>query len=137
LAADEFKRIEDRAVDQAIALQEGAGVDVVTDGEMRRFSFFDQLSSAVEGLSHIPAKPVPFHSADGNDVNFESPESVTGKLTRKEMLTPPEFAYTRARARKPVKVTLPSPLMTYCMYTPESSSEAYPDAFDMSAMPPT
>lgn len=127
----EFKRVEDRAVDQAIALQEGAGVDVVTDGEMRRFTFFDQLITAVEGLSEVPAKPVPFHADDGNDIDFQSPESVTGKLRRKQMLTPPEFAYARARATKPLKVTLPSPLMTYAMYTPEHSGEAYPDAFDM------
>ena len=41
--AREFKHIEDRAVDQAIALQEGIGLDVITDGELRRFSFLDQL----------------------------------------------------------------------------------------------
>ncbi len=127
----EFRRVEDRAVDQAIALQEGVGMDVVTDGEMRRFTFFDQLITAVEGLSEVPAKPVPFHAADGNDIDFQSPESVTGKLTRKQMLTPPEFAYSRARAFKPLKVTLPSPLMTYAMYTPERSGEVYPDPFDM------
>ena len=33
-----FKAIEDRAVDEAVALQEEAGLDVVTDGEMRRLS---------------------------------------------------------------------------------------------------
>ncbi len=32
----QFKTIEDRAVDDAIALQEEAGLEVVTDGEMRR-----------------------------------------------------------------------------------------------------
>jgi hypothetical protein len=39
LSAHDFKRVEDRAVDQVIAMQEGAGVDVVSDGEMRRFLF--------------------------------------------------------------------------------------------------
>src|SRR5258706_710452 len=43
----EFKRIEDAAVDQVIALQEEAGLDVVTDGEMRRLSFQSQLPQAV------------------------------------------------------------------------------------------
>ncbi len=38
-----FKRIEDAAVDGAIALQERAGLEVVTDGEMRRLSFQSQL----------------------------------------------------------------------------------------------
>lgn len=31
-----FKRIEDRAVDECVGIQERAGVDVITDGEMRR-----------------------------------------------------------------------------------------------------
>jgi len=45
-----FKRIEDAAVDAALRLQEEAGMDVVTDGEMRRLSFQSQLTEAVEGF---------------------------------------------------------------------------------------
>jgi 5-methyltetrahydropteroyltriglutamate--homocysteine methyltransferase len=51
LSAAEFKRIEDRAVDEAIALQEAADLDVVTDGEMRRYAFFGHLIEAVAGRS--------------------------------------------------------------------------------------
>jgi 5-methyltetrahydropteroyltriglutamate--homocysteine methyltransferase len=39
LAPAHYKEIEDRAVDQVIAMQEGAGMDVVTDGELRRHTF--------------------------------------------------------------------------------------------------
>jgi 5-methyltetrahydropteroyltriglutamate--homocysteine methyltransferase len=46
-----YKEIEDRAVDQALAMQEGVGLDVVTDGELRRHTFIDQLTEQVEGLS--------------------------------------------------------------------------------------
>ena len=46
----EFKAVEDRAVDHALALQEEAGLEVVTDGEMRRESFQSQLPEAVEGF---------------------------------------------------------------------------------------
>ncbi len=46
----EFKAIEDRAVDEAIALQEEAGLEVVTDGEMRRLSFQSQMAAAVDGF---------------------------------------------------------------------------------------
>ena len=46
----EFKKIEDEAVDQAIALQEEAELEVVTDGEMRRQSFQSQMTAAVEGF---------------------------------------------------------------------------------------
>ncbi len=45
-----FKTIEDRAVDEAIGLQEEAGLEVVTDGEMRRLSFQSQMTQAVEGF---------------------------------------------------------------------------------------
>ena len=50
-----YVQIEDRAVDQAIAMQEGVGLDVVTGGELRRHSFIDQLTEAVEGLTPDPA----------------------------------------------------------------------------------
>jgi 5-methyltetrahydropteroyltriglutamate--homocysteine methyltransferase len=50
ITAAEFKAIEDRAVDQAIALQEAIGLEVVTDGEMRRQSFQSQLPAAVSGF---------------------------------------------------------------------------------------
>ena len=45
-----FKMREDRAVDEAVALQEEAGLDIVTDGEMRRLSFQSQMTQAVDGF---------------------------------------------------------------------------------------
>jgi hypothetical protein len=39
LSHAQFKSIEDRAVDEAVCLQEAAGLDIVTDGEMQRLSF--------------------------------------------------------------------------------------------------
>lgn len=134
LPTPEYKRIEDRAVDQAIAMQEGAGVDVVTDGEMRRLVFFDQLIRGLEGLSETPAAPVHFHGdRPEDDIDFRAPLSVTGKLRRTSMLTPEEFAYARARARLPIKVTLPSPLLLFALWSPEHSRDAYADPFDMFA----
>src|SRR5919199_1865224 len=59
-----FKAIEDRAVDEAVALQEEAGLDVVTDGEMRRLSFQSQLPQAASlcGRVHLPARPDDPHA---------------------------------------------------------------------------
>jgi 5-methyltetrahydropteroyltriglutamate--homocysteine methyltransferase len=53
LAAPAFKQIEDRAVDYCIEIQERAGIDVVTDGEMRRNVFASQLGQAPEGFEPI------------------------------------------------------------------------------------
>ena len=133
-----YKEIEDRAVDQAIAMQEGVGLDVVTDGELRRHTFIDQLTEQVFGLSpdtgdsgHIP---VPFHDEAGQLKSvFTIPLSVTDKLRRRRMMTTEEYAYARARARRPVKVTLPSPLMLFLVWSPQRSRDAYPDPFEMFA----
>ena len=77
----EFKRIEDRAVDQAIAMQEGCGLDVVNDGELRRFSFLDHLLGDMEGVADMPGAPVHFHAPDPDqDWEWHPPITVTGRL---------------------------------------------------------
>src|SRR5262249_10886531 len=50
LSHAQFKSIEDGAVDEAVSLQEAAGLDIVTDGEMRRLSFQSQMLEAVDGF---------------------------------------------------------------------------------------
>jgi 5-methyltetrahydropteroyltriglutamate--homocysteine methyltransferase len=140
LAPDAYKVIEDRAVDQVIAMQEGAGMDVVTDGELRRHTFIDQLLEAVEGLTPDPSGqpsdhiPVPFHDEGGSEQSvFAIPVSVTDKIQRKRMMTVEEYAYARARARRPIKVTLPSPLMLFLAWSPSRTRAAYSDPFDLFA----
>jgi 5-methyltetrahydropteroyltriglutamate--homocysteine methyltransferase len=140
LPAAAYKEIEDRAVDQAIAMQEGVGLDVITDGELRRHTFIDQLTEAVEGLTPDPGEsgsdhiPVPFHDEAGQVKSvFTIPLSVTSRLGRRRMMTVEEYSYTRGRARRPVKVTLPSPLMLFLVWSPGRSREAYSDPFELFA----
>jgi len=134
LSTAEFKRIEDRAVDQAIALQEGVGVDVISDGEMRRFGFLDHWSLALDGLSDAPGVEVGFHAAPGHDdFAVRNPKSVTERISSKRMPSVEEFAYARGQARLPVKVTLPSPLLLYTAWSPEHSRDVYPSPFDLVA----
>jgi 5-methyltetrahydropteroyltriglutamate--homocysteine methyltransferase len=133
IAPHEFKRIEDRAVDQAIALQEGCGIDVVTDGELRRFSFLDHLLADVDGVMERPGAGVTFHGSGGDSWDWHAPVTVSGKLRARRMLTLEEFSYSRARATAPVKVTLPSPLVLYSAWSPEISGQAYQDPFEMFA----
>ena len=47
ITQDNFREIEDRAVDWAVGLQEEAGLEIVTDGEMRRLSFQSQMTESV------------------------------------------------------------------------------------------
>jgi len=132
--AAEFKRIEDRAVDAAIALQEGVGLDVISDGELRRFTFFDHLLAQIEGMAPIPGMGITFHGErPGQDWDFQSPVTVVEKIRRKRMMTIEEYCYARAVARKPVKALLPSPVLLYSTWSPERSRAAYRDAYELFA----
>jgi 5-methyltetrahydropteroyltriglutamate--homocysteine methyltransferase len=46
-----LRQVEDRAVRDAVALQESLGLDVLTDGEMRRLSFQDSFGGSVSGFA--------------------------------------------------------------------------------------
>ena len=47
MSESEFKFLEDRAVDEAVELQKSVGLEMLTDGEMRRYAFFGHLMVAV------------------------------------------------------------------------------------------
>ena len=72
-----FKAIEDRAVDEAIALQEQSGLDVVTDGEMRRYAFFGHLVDATEGYDKFGGWAIPFRDEEGHELVFKRPVVVS------------------------------------------------------------
>ena len=108
-----FKCIEDAAVDDAVRLQEAAGLAVLTDGEMRRLSFQSQLTESVDGFSGWDIDAFlwgRWRSDELGDVEIERPPiSVVDTLRRKRFLSAEEFTYTRGRTDRIVKVTLPSP----------------------------
>ncbi|HVN91916.1 MAG TPA: cobalamin-independent methionine synthase II family protein [Candidatus Binataceae bacterium] len=133
LSTAQFKLVEDRAVDEAIAMQEACGVDVVTDGEMRRSGFVAPLTDYVDGFEPLGLDSRRWHTASGLATDLVVPITITGKLRRRRSLVAEEFSYARARATKPLKVTLPSPLMLSLRYSPEFSGEAYPDPFELFA----
>jgi 5-methyltetrahydropteroyltriglutamate--homocysteine methyltransferase len=133
LSPRDLKRLEDRAVDQVIAMQEGAGVDVVSDGEMRRFLFMGPITETVEGIEFVEHdSAMPWSTAEG-DVDWVPPAAVTSKLRKRRSMVTEEYSYARARARLPLKVTVPSPLVLYGLWSPRHSTAAYTDPFEMFA----
>ena len=125
LSPAEFKRVEDRAVDDAVRLQESAGLDVVTDGELRRYAFFGHLIDALDGFDKFGGWAIPFHDEAGGKLVFKRPV-VVEKLRWRRSMCGEEFAYLRARTTKPAKVTLISAQQAAAYYDPEQSTAAYP-----------
>jgi 5-methyltetrahydropteroyltriglutamate--homocysteine methyltransferase len=124
LTPAEFKRIEDRAVDEAVALQENAGLDVITDGEMRRYAFFGHLVEALEGFDRRAGWAITFHDDAGHESKVERPV-VVEKLRWRRQMAVEEFTYLRGRTKKPVKVTLVSAQQAAAYYDPDKSKAAY------------
>jgi len=120
-----FKRIEDRAVDEAVRLQEAAGLDVVTDGEQRRYAFFGHLVDALEGFDKFGGWAIPFRDEAGTEVTLKRPV-VVDKLRWRRQMSVEEFTSLRGRTSRPVKVTLVSAQQAAAYYDPDKSRAAYP-----------
>jgi 5-methyltetrahydropteroyltriglutamate--homocysteine methyltransferase len=134
LAPEAYGEIEDRAVAEAISIQEQAGVDVVTDGEMRRDIFFDLFVNGVSGLSPVTGHTVRFQGKRPEDaMEVQVPFAVTGKISPRSSPALEQFLAAKDRTEHPLKVTLPSPMLIGGFWSSEHSQDAYPDPFTLYA----
>ena len=53
----DLKAAEDRAIDHVVTLQEQAGCEIITDGELRRLSFQSQILESVDGFGEWTWRP--------------------------------------------------------------------------------
>jgi 5-methyltetrahydropteroyltriglutamate--homocysteine methyltransferase len=119
ISDDERQRLLDASVPYAIALQEAAGVDVVSDGEWRRFSYVGVIADIASGFSRGFSGP----ARDGKYWHV-----VTGKVRSEHPgLLAEDALFALEHAKKPIKVALPSPyLLSVRMWDETLSSAAYP-----------
>jgi 5-methyltetrahydropteroyltriglutamate--homocysteine methyltransferase len=135
LGSSQFREIENNAVDAAIALQEAAGLEIVSDGEMRRQSFQSQMTAAVSGLGVFDLDA--FLWGDWRDQHGTHSKrrprrlGAVEKLKRLRYLSADEFSYLKANTNRIPKITIPSPSLWANFWSPRYSRQAYPtlDAF--------
>jgi 5-methyltetrahydropteroyltriglutamate--homocysteine methyltransferase len=116
-SGDEFRRLMGEAIRSAVALQEAAGLDVVTDGEWWRRSYIGVIAELAHGfeLSRNPVDGRPWTVV----VDKLSPKQ-PGFIAR-------EIAFLKQVTRKNLKATLPAPaLLGERLWDPIRSSAAYP-----------
>jgi 5-methyltetrahydropteroyltriglutamate--homocysteine methyltransferase len=119
-----FKQIEDRAVAEAIELQDRAGVEVVTDGELRRYAFYGHLVDAIDGYDKLGGWAIPFRDEKGEEVVQPRPV-VVSKLRRRRHMCAEEYTWLRAQTTRPAKTTLISAQQAAAYYDAAKSSGAY------------
>jgi 5-methyltetrahydropteroyltriglutamate--homocysteine methyltransferase len=136
----EFQKLEDRAVGEAVALQEAAGLDVLTDGEMRRLNFQESFGSAVDGFDAGASKlhtyerrvegaapgqrwEIPELGSHGTAVSHRRP--VVSRLKLVKNIPLEEYKAVAKVAKKPAKVTLIGPDRISQRFAYEKSSAVY------------
>jgi len=127
-----FKAVEDRAVEDAIGLQERVGLPVITDGEQRRLSFQSRFAESVSGLGDWGLNAFLWghwrgDSSTVGDRTIERPAGlgVVEKLQRTRHLSVEDFVFLRARTTCTPKIALPSPSLWANFWSAHSSRAAY------------
>jgi 5-methyltetrahydropteroyltriglutamate--homocysteine methyltransferase len=101
-----LKAVEDEAIREAVARQEEIGLDVVTDGEFRRYMFLNSFWDAVEGFS-TDRNPVEFRNERGETVVWHV-QKVEERLRLVDSPAAREAEFLAATANRPFKVTFPA-----------------------------
>jgi len=103
----EFAQIQDAAIRDVVALQEEVGLQVVTDGEFRRGSYWGRFVQLTEGLT-VKEALFRFRDDHGHETEFTAPH-VAGRVRRRQPLTVDEFDFVRPLTKAVPKITMPSP----------------------------
>jgi len=144
ISKEEFNRIADDAVLAAVKYQEDAGVDIVSDGEVRRDNFY---SFVVEKLSGMKLTKVSelldyvkdragfeevLRALDVPAFAIKSPIAVE-KLGRQEGLALDELDFLKQHTKRQTKIPLPGPyLLTRSSWFEGLSEKAYPTPEELS-----
>jgi 5-methyltetrahydropteroyltriglutamate--homocysteine methyltransferase len=99
-----LEQAQDDATLIAIRDQERAGVDIVTDGEMRRESYSNRFATALEGVDLDKHGTALDRSGHPNPVPL-----VTGKIRRKHAVQVRDIQFLRANTDRAIKITVPGP----------------------------
>ena len=102
-----------------------AGMEVITDGEVRRYAFYGHLIDAVEGFDKYGGWAIPFRDEKGEQLVLPRPV-VVSKLRRKRPLCAEEFTYVRARTKHPAKTTMISAQQAAAYYDSKKSPARMP-----------
>jgi 5-methyltetrahydropteroyltriglutamate--homocysteine methyltransferase len=103
-SVDELRRLEDAAIAEVVQRQIDMGLDVVTDGEFRRYMFLNSFWDAVRGFS-TEDNPVEFHNDSGDTVVWHV-HKVLDRLEKVDSPVSREAAYMSGITGHPFKVTL-------------------------------
>ncbi|HEU5195324.1 MAG TPA: 5-methyltetrahydropteroyltriglutamate--homocysteine methyltransferase, partial [Methylomirabilota bacterium] len=124
-----LEEAQDDAVRVAVADMERAGIDVISDGEQRRESYFNRFANALGGID--PDRPGSAIARLGRPTPVPR---VVGPIERVKAVSVPEAAFLRSVTDRRIKITVPGPFTLSVLAQdehykdPERLAMAYADA---------
>jgi len=121
-----YREILERAIVEAIRLQEEAGLEVITDGEFRRVAWSTGFISAIEGLASRQSI-FEFRDEAGETQRWDTCYAI-GRIRRPRAITLEEFEFIRRNTRRTPKVTMPAPSFLHFFRLGEcADTKVYPE----------
>jgi 5-methyltetrahydropteroyltriglutamate--homocysteine methyltransferase len=115
-APDYLEEAQDDATIMAIHMQERAGIDIVTDGEMRRESYSNRFATALDGVDLDNPGTALDRSGHPNPV-----PRITGKIRRRHAVQVRDVEFLRRHTDRKIKITVPGPFTM----TQQAQNDAY------------
>jgi 5-methyltetrahydropteroyltriglutamate--homocysteine methyltransferase len=115
---ERLEQAQDEATLEAIRDQERAGVDIITDGEIRRESYSNKFANALDGIDDKRVGEIVGRT--GNKIPVPI---VSGPIRRRAAVEVRDVQFLRANTGKTIKITLPGPFTM----AQQAINEYYPD----------
>jgi 5-methyltetrahydropteroyltriglutamate--homocysteine methyltransferase len=119
VADEHLAQAQDDATLLAIKAQEDAGLDIITDGEIRRESYSNHFATALDGVDLDNPGTALDRSGNPNPV-----PRVVGPIARPRPVGVDDLAFLRAHTRSTIKVTVPGPFTM----SQQAQNDYYTDA---------
>lgn len=125
VSIDTLRALEDHATDEMLQKQRDIGLDILSDGEIRRGSWLTDMAEAVEGF--VTNRVAMTWKGPGGSTETSTAHAVGATLRKTRMLTAHETPYLRRTAGAPYKITLPAPSnFMLASFKPGVTDLAYP-----------
>jgi 5-methyltetrahydropteroyltriglutamate--homocysteine methyltransferase len=121
-APDWLEQAQDDATLLAIRAQEKAGLDIITDGEMRRESYSNRFATALDGVDIDNPGTALDRSGHPNPV-----PRVVGRIRRRHAVETRDVAFLRANTDRMIKITVPGPFTM----SQQAQNDFYTDEAEM------
>jgi 5-methyltetrahydropteroyltriglutamate--homocysteine methyltransferase len=126
----ELRALEDDAIRESVRLQEEAGLKDITDGELRRHTWWTDFFLGLDGVRENKGVDSPIHMVDKSGHSLRPPSiAVFEKIQWTRPVSTPDFAFLRGATRQTPKISIPAPMDLHYLIGGSMSinAEVYPE----------